>query len=159
MADVTHLSSDFDFEFGSWRVDHRRLRDRLVGCAEWDSFQGTSTTRPILGGSGNLEDNLLAMPGGDMRAVALRSFDPASGNWAIWWLSTTDPHQIDVPVIGRFSDGVGTFLADDTLRGAPVRLRFTWSRTDTDSPRWEQALSDDGGTSWETNWTMDFRRA
>jgi hypothetical protein len=30
---------------------------------------------------------------------------------------------------------------------------------DPANPRWEQAFSDDAGKSWETNWTMDFRRA
>jgi len=27
------------------------------------------------------------------------------------------------------------------------------------APRWEQALSVDGGATWETNWTMDFVRS
>ena len=156
MPDTDTPPADFDFAFRSWRVDHRRLRERLVGCTDWDSFSGTSTTRPIVGGFGNVEDNVLAMPDGEVRAVALRSFDRETGQWAIWWLSATAPHQIDVPVIGRFEDGVGIFLADDTLRGMPIRVRFTWSRTQTDSPRWEQAMSDDGGVSWETNWTIDF---
>ena len=68
------------------------------------------------------------------------------------------PHQLDVPVVGSFSDGVGIFYADDTLDGRPIRIRFTWRATDPDNPRWEQAFSADHGASWETNWTMDFSR-
>jgi hypothetical protein len=69
--------SDFDFQQGSWRVQHRRLKARLAGCTEWETFTGTSEQRPLLGGNGNIEDNLLLLPDGDYRAVALRSFDPA----------------------------------------------------------------------------------
>ena len=54
---------------------------------------------------------------------------------------------------------MGQFYADDTFDGRPIRLRFIWSRTDTQSPRWEQAMSADGGQTWEVNWTMDFTRA
>ena len=152
-------ATDFDFQQGRWTVRHRRLRERLVGCTDWQEFDGTCEQRAVLGGNGNIEDNLLHLPDGDYRAVALRSFDPASGDWAIWWLDSRDPHRIDVPVIGRFTDGVGTFFAEDQHDGRPARLRFTWSRTDTAAPRWEQALSVDGGATWEDNWTMDFARA
>ena len=62
------------------------------------------------------------------------------------------------PVIGKFEHGIGTFLAEDELDGRPIRLRFLWLATDTDTPRWEQAMSDDEGANWETNWTMDFKR-
>lgn len=153
------MSGDFDFQIGSWQVRHRRLKERLAGCTEWDEFDGTSDMRPILGGDGNVEDNVLHIPGGTYRAIALRSYDRAQDSWAIWWLDARSPHALDVPVIGRFDDGIGRFYADDTLGGRPIRLRFIWSRTDTASPRWEQAMSADGGTSWETNWTMDFTRA
>jgi len=40
-----------------------------------------------------------------------------------------------------------------------VLVRFLWLRTLTRAPRWEQAVSPDGGATWETNWTMDFTRA
>ena len=154
-----HRCPGFDFQTGQWRVRHRRLKSRLTGSTEWDAFDGTCEARPLLGGNGNIEDNWLDLPGGAYRAVALRSFDPASGTWSIWWLDGRAPHSLDIPVIGRFDDGVGTFLADEVLDGKPVKLRFLWLRTDTASPRWEQAMSDDGGASWETNWTMDFERA
>ncbi len=149
----------FDFQTGRWRVSHRRLRQRMAGCTEWDEFEGSCEARPILGGLGNIEDDWLDYPGGAYRAVALRSFDPATRSWAIWWLDGRWPHALDVPVIGRFEGGVGTFFADDEHEGRPIQLRFQWLRTDTDSPRWEQAMSADGGESWETNWIMDFRRA
>ncbi|RYD93519.1 MAG: DUF1579 domain-containing protein [Sphingomonadales bacterium] len=152
-------AADFDFQQGRWTVHHRRLKARLSGCTEWEEFPGTCEQRPILGGSGNVEDNLLHIASGSYRAIALRSFDAARGNWAIWWLDGRAPHALDAPVIGRFEDGVGSFYADDVLEGAPVRMRFLWLRTDTAAPRWEQALSADGGATWETNWTMDFTRA
>lgn len=158
MQPADEQTNGFDFEIGSWHVTHRRLRERLANCDEWEEFGGTSTTRAILGGNGNVEDNLLEFPDGTYRAIALRSFDPASGSWAIWWLASSDPHRLDVPVIGSFENGKGVFFADDVLRGEPVRVRFLWLRTQSESPRWEQAMSNDGGETWETNWTMDFNR-
>lgn len=153
------ISSDFDFEFGRWTVEHRRLKARLVGCDDWDVFTGTSETRAVLGGNGNIEDNLLHVPDGPYRAIAIRSFNAAQGTWAIWWLSALDPHSLDVPVIGRFTNGVGSFFAKDQFDDQPVTVRFLWLQTHTQTPRWEQALSRDDGATWETNWTMDFSRA
>src|SRR5262245_21891514 len=45
-------TSDFDFLRGDWLVRHRRLAERLVGSERWDTFDGTMTSRPILGGQG-----------------------------------------------------------------------------------------------------------
>jgi hypothetical protein len=53
---------------------------------------------------------------------------------------------------------VGIFLADDTFEGRPIRVRSIWSDITPVAARWQQAFSQDGGASWETNWIMDFRR-
>jgi hypothetical protein len=153
-----HAPGDFDFIVGDWRVTHRRLNARLAGCQTWTVFSGLSSTRPTLGGFGNVEDNLLHFPEGDVRALAMRSYDPATQAWSIWWLDGRRPHQLDVPVTGRFHHGVGTFHADDTLDGRPIRVRFTWRPNPGGHPTWEQAFSPDAGASWETNWTMEFQR-
>lgn len=150
--------TDFDFVLGDWRVRHRRLRERLCGCDDWVEFDGEMSTQHILGGFGNIEDNLLNFPEGGFRAVAVRAFDPVAATWSIWWLDGRFPGRLDVPVVGRFKDGVGTFLADDQLDGVPITVRFLWSRQSPDQLRWEQAFSTDGGQRWETNWTMDFYR-
>ncbi len=155
---MTAIPNDFDFEFGEWQVNHRRLRERLVGCTDWESFTGTADVRPILGGNGNIEDNWIEFPEGGYRAIALRSFDAASGTWAIWWLDARFPHQLDTPVTGRFEGDTGTFLARDSLRSLPILVRFRWLRGNRDQPRWEQAFSPDDGATWETNWEMQFRR-
>ena len=155
---IASAPSDFDFVIGDWHVRHRRLNERLANCREWTEFEGTMSTRKILGGYGNLEDNWLNFPDGAFRAVALRSFDPATETWAIWWLDGRFPGRLDVPVKGQFKDGVGTFYADDAIAGVAIKVRFLWSCSDAMTLRWEQAFSTDGGLTWETNWTMDFTR-
>lgn len=151
--------TDFDFIIGDWTVQHRRLNSRLTGCNDWTDFTGLSSTRKILGGFGNIEDNLLRFPEGDVRAVAVRSFDRNTRLWSIWWLDARNPHQLDVPVIGGFAGNTGTFYANDSLRGKPVRVRFLWNTNPGGNPTWEQALSEDSAATWETNWTMEFTRA
>lgn len=151
--------TDFDFLMGSWMVSHRRLKERLVGCSEWDTFQGTCVAQKTLGGFGNVDDNVLEMPSGTYRAVTIRSFDAKRGTWSIWWLDGRSPGSLDVPVVGRFERGVGTFLAEDSLNGRPIQVRFEWTRPYPDAPRWAQAFSPDAGKTWETNWVMDFARS
>ncbi len=149
---------DFDFIIGKWTVRHRRLNARLSGCDDWTEFSGTSSTRKILEGFGNVEDNILDFPEGPVRAAAFRSFDQVTRSWSIWWLDGRAPHRLDVPVVGAFSDNIGVFLADDTLDGRAIKVRFTWRRNAGGNPRWEQAFSGDDGSTWETNWTMEFVR-
>ncbi|MEQ1929430.1 MAG: DUF1579 domain-containing protein [Parvularculaceae bacterium] len=150
---------DFDFFFGRWRVAHRRLVDRLQGCDRWESFDGACVVQPLLGGRANIDDNLINLPAGFYRAATLRTYDPQTDQWSIWWLDGRRPRALDTPVVGRFTDGAGAFYADDSLNGRPIRVRFQWTRINSAAPRWDQAISADGGRSWETNWTMDFDRA
>jgi hypothetical protein len=151
--------NDFDFLVGHWTVHHRRLKERLANSHEWIEFEGTAVTQKIMGGYGTLDDNVLELPGGTYRGVGLRSFEPKSGTWSIWWLDSRTPlGPLDPPVRGAFRDGVGTFSGDDTFNGIPIRVRYTWSKITASSCHWEQGFSTDGGATWETNWIMDFKR-
>jgi hypothetical protein len=151
--------TDFDFIIGDWHVRHRRLNQRLMACTDWTEFEGVSTTHKILGGFGNVEDNILSFPDAQVRATAIRSFDAVTRTWAIWWLDGRVPQHMDVPVVGSFSGPMGIFFANDTLDGKPIKIRFTWNASSADSPIWEQAFSGDGGATWETNWVMQFTRS
>lgn len=148
---------DFDFLHGRWRVTHRRLRTRLAGDTQWDEFAGTCDAQPIIGGLGNIDDNVLDLPSGSYEAATLRLFDPASRLWSIWWVDARNP-GLEPPVRGRFHEGVGTFFGDDVFEGNPISVRFIWSGIGLRSARWEQAFSADGGATWENNWIMLFER-
>jgi hypothetical protein len=149
---------DWDFLVGRWNVAHRRLKARLAGCTEWDEFPGTCVNWTTLGGTGNVDDHLLELPGGTYRAMAVRALDEAAGQWLIWWLDAR-ALTIDPPMRGGFRNGIGTFLADETFNGRPIKVRFRWTEITPTSAKWEQAFSPDGGANWEANWYMDFTRA
>ena len=151
-------ASDFDFLPGEWKVHNRRLRERLGGSDEWDEFEATSVARHILGGCGN-EDEFHTDHEGGFVGMSFRFFDPSTRQWSIYWADSRRPGELDPPVYGVFSGDVGLFHGEDVHRGRPVLVRFTWSGVTTETPRWEQAFSDDGGRTWETNWVMDFSRA
>jgi hypothetical protein len=149
---------DFDFLMGDWRVHHRIKRP--VKDGQWAEFEGDCSERPLMGGRGNVEEHRFDRATGVTYGVAIRSYDPKTAEWAIWWIDSRLPHgAMDPPMKGRFRDGVGTFYSDSTLDGKPIKVRFLWIPGEADAPRWEQAYSEDGGATWTTNWTMAFRRA
>jgi hypothetical protein len=150
---------DFDFFVGEWRTHSRRLKERLVGSTEWEEFEGTIVSRRLMEGFANVDDTVFNTPEGIYRGVAPRAYDPKTGQWAIWWIDGRNPFgNLDPPLKGRFVNGIGTFYGDDTLRGKPIKMRFTWSHITRTSARWEQAFSPDGGKTWETNWQQRLER-
>lgn len=151
-------ATDFDFLMGSWNIRNLRLRERLAGCEEWDEFAATSVARPILEGMGNEDEFRTGFAGGYV-GMSFRFFDPESRAWSIYWADSRRTGLLEAPVIGGFSGDTGVFEGPDTFAGRPVLVRYTWSGVTTPSPRWEQALSDDGGETWEINWIMEFTRA
>lgn len=155
-----HTDADaagFDFLIGDWRVEHRRLKHRLVGDTAWEVFGGVMSCRPIIGGLGNVDDNLIEFPDGPYRAASLRLFDPVARTWSIWWADGRTG-RLDTPVTGRWQDGRGVFFADDVFAGRPIKVRFGWSEIGPRSALWTQAFSADGDSTWEPNWEMRFSR-
>jgi hypothetical protein len=161
MGTSVHAEStvrDFDFWFGSWKVHNWRLRERLAGSDEWDEFEATSEARPILDGLGNFDEFRTDYLGGFVGS-SMRFFDPETRQWWIYWADSRRSGELDPPVVGAFDGDVGIFEGSDTFEGRPILVRYTWSGVTTPTPRWEQAFSEDGGETWETNWIMDFTRS
>ena len=150
-------SQDFDFFMGRWNVRNRRLVLRLAGSDEWDEFDSKVAARLLPGGLGN-EDVFCTDYGGGFVGMSFRFYDPSTRRWSIYWADSRRPGLLEPPVTGSFSGDTGIFEGEDTFENRPIRVRFTWSRVISPRPRWEQAFSDDDGTTWETNWIMDFTR-
>ncbi len=146
---------DFDFLVGTWEVANRRLKVRHAGSGDWDEFPGRLTMRPMLGGQANVDE--VAFPTKGWSGLTLRLFNPATKQWSIYWVNSREV-VMTTPVVGSFRDGIGEFYGDDTDEGRAIRVRYRWSGITATSARWEQAFSTDGGRTWETNWTAQFRR-
>jgi hypothetical protein len=149
--------SDFDFVLGSWKIKNRMLARPLSGSSSWYEFDATSVNRPIWGGKANVEEWDGTSPKGRIQGMAVRLYDPAARQWSIYWADGRTG-ILGSPVVGSFKNGRGEFFSDGTFDGKKTRERVVWSRITSTSCRWEQAISIDGGKTWETNWIMDFTR-
>ncbi len=149
--------NDFDFLIGTWKVHHRRLKERLKESSEWEEFEGDTVDRKILNGLGNMDENIIYRETGPIHAVTMRLFDPQAQEWSLYW-ATGISGILEVPMIGGFKHGLGEFYSQEVFEGRHIFSRFIWSEITTTSCKWEQAFSADGGKTWETNWVMDFER-
>lgn len=143
---------DFDFLAGSWKISHRRLKGK-----EWDEFRGEATCWTILGGVGSVEE--LRIPARDFSGMGLRLLDLEKKIWSDYWVNGKSGVLGAAGLTGLFKDGVGTFEADDVDGDQPIKVRGVWDRITPKSCRWHQAVSRDGGKTWEGNWFMDWVRA
>ncbi len=150
-------SKDWAFEYGTWRTHYRILAKRLVHSHDWYDCYGTSIVQPFWGTAGNLEDGDLKCPHRYIGGMTLRMYNPRSHQWTLWW-ATQELGVSPPPQVGHFdANGVGRFYAYDTWRGTPIINRYRWTKVNG-NPRFEQAVSTDGGKTWETNWTTDYVR-
>jgi hypothetical protein len=144
---------DFDFWIGRWSVRNEKLKGRLCGSTEWETFPATAEASLLPGRMGNI-DSFIA---GDFVGMTVRLFDRVNDRWSIYWADNRRG-IFDPPVIGGFRDGVGIFEGDDMHERTPVRVRFRWTHDTPRTARWEQAFSADSGATWETNWIMSMTR-
>jgi hypothetical protein len=156
-------ANDFDFFIGQWHIKNLRLKQRLVGCNEWETFDATGHARKLPGGIGNYDDFIAKNWRPGFVGMSFRVFSPETKKWSIYWLDNVtgglDVHgHLTVPVVGEFKNGVGIFESDDTLNGQAIRVRYKWSNITANTARWEQAFSSDGGVTWECNWVMEHVR-
>jgi hypothetical protein len=149
---------DFDFEVGSWKIHLKKLMHPLTGSTTWVQFDGTSVTRKVWNGRSQIEEFETDSPSGHIEGLTLRLYDPQSHQWSLYWANSKDGRMFP-PQIGQFQDGVGEFYGTDTLNGKLIFVRFIWSKTNSNSPHFEQSFSDDGGKTWEVNWITDQTRA
>jgi hypothetical protein len=148
---------DFDFQTGHWRIHNRRLKERLQGCTEWETFEATQEARLLAGGLGNV-DSFITDHWPGFAGMSLRLYNPRTRRWSIYWGSNRID-GLEPPAVGSFdADGVGVFEGRQELDGRPILVRFTWSHITRNGARWEQAFSPDDGKTWETNWYMTMTR-
>jgi hypothetical protein len=158
-AKVRDGSHDFDFIYGKWRMPNHRLVKRLAGSHEWDDFVTCDEATALPGGIGDM-DIMRATYWPNFVGVTVRTYDPQTGLWRLYWFDNRFSHGVmDPPVIGKFDGNVGVFKGNSTFDGKPIIMRFIWTLNPKGSKvvaKWEQAFSADGGKTWETNWQNEL---
>jgi hypothetical protein len=170
---------DFDFDFGTWNMHIRRLRHPLTDSGSWFEMNGTTTVSKVWGGKANIaevEADRLGGPGGTggpgnpndtngpndpnahLELLALRLYNPQAHQWSISF-ATSNVGLLSVPCIGEFNKGIGEFIDQEPYGDRNILVHFNIQSLAADKAHSEQAFSNDGGKTWETNWINDYTRA
>ena len=149
---------DFHFNFGTWQTHVKRLLRPLTGSTTWVDYEGTSVVSKVWDGRASVFELDVDGPAGRIRGVGLRLYNPETRQWSLNWANGHDG-IMTAPMIGEFKNGRGDFFGQELLDGRLIYTRNSFLDITTDSARFEQAYSDDGGKTWEVNWIMTFKRA
>lgn len=142
---------DFDFEIGTWKTHLKRLVHPLTGSTTWTEYEGTTVVRKVWNGKANLAELEADGPTGHLEVLSLRLYDPQAHQWSLNAVNSR-VGTLGVPTIGDFKDGRGEFFDTEPFNGRSVLVRNVWSDITSDSCRFEQSFSTDGGKTWEVNW-------
>jgi hypothetical protein len=148
---------DFDFNFGVWKTHVKRLLHPLTGVSSWAEYDGTSVVSKVWDGRASLLELDVDGPAGHLEGFGLRLYNPQSHQWSLNWVSGA-AGEFDQPMIGQFEGGRGEFVDQELFSGKVILARNEFSDISADSARFQQAFSEDGARSWETNWVMTFAR-
>lgn len=156
-SELRDRSHDFDFNLGVWKTHITRLQHPLAGSNIWVDYDGTSDVKPVWNGRASLFELEATGSTGHIEGVGLRLYNPKSRQWSLNWANSTDG-VMTKPMVGGFVDGQGQFFDQEEFQGRFILTRNGFSAIKPNSSRFEQAFSDDGGKTWETNWVMTFGR-
>jgi hypothetical protein len=138
-------SKQLDFWLGEWELSfiedgkpgksRNRVTKILDGCAVLEEFSGA--------------------PGTKLDGRSVSTFNRATGQWKQAWVDNT----------ASFLDFSGGLVDDQMVfwrkfrRGdAEIWQRMVFQDVKRDSLKWLWQLSNDGGTTWKTNWEIDYKR-
>lgn len=142
---------DSDWEFGNWKIHIKRLQRPFTGSTTCTELDGTVAVRKVWSGRANLAEIEADGSGGHLQFLSLRLYNPQSRQWSLNFASSNSG-TVSVPMMGEFKNGRGEFYDQEPFNDRAILVRFTFSATSSNSGRSEQAFSNDGGKTWETNW-------
>ena len=148
---------DFDFSIGTWKTHISRLLHPLNGSTTWAEYDGISVVRRVWDGRANLLELEVSGPAGRIEGAGLRLYNPQSHQWSLNWVNSRDG-ILNRPMIGEFQGAQGEFYDQESFGGRAIFARNRFLDITPNSCRFEQAFSEDGGKTWETNWVMTFTR-
>lgn len=102
-----------------------------------------------------------------IKGYSLRHYDPLKQKWVLYLNWPGENSSGSSSLEGSFRHGRGEFFAQGADTGAnwlskwmarDKVARYTFSDITSDSLRWDNAYSNDGGKTWKYGWIMEFSR-
>jgi hypothetical protein len=144
----TAESKQLDFWVGEWELttlgppgagvgnkSRNRITKIMDGCAVLEQFTG--------GGASKLNGH------------SVSAYDRATKQWKQTWVDNTASY---LDFVGGVVDGNMSFWREADRQGKKVKQRMVWKDVKADSLKWLWQSSADGGTTWSTQWEIDYRR-
>jgi hypothetical protein len=157
-ATTPEVNHDFDFVFGKWNEHTTRLQHPLTGSKTWIEMNGKSKAYKLWNGRGNLTELESDGPDGHLELLALRLYNPQAHQWNLTF-ATSKVGILGLPALaGEFKGGRGDFYDQELYNDKAIWVRFSVFPISPDAMQSEQAFSDDGGKTWETNWINKYSR-
>jgi hypothetical protein len=157
-ADEASGAHAMDFDFGRWKTHSSRLMHPLTGSTDWKDMDGFTVVKPIWNGRGNIAEYKGDGAAGHVELLALRSYDPTSDQWYLYF-SHPNTGTVDVmPGVGVAKNGRIDFYDQETMNGKAIWIRFSIWNISRDTAQSEQAFSADAGKTWEVNWVNKYTR-
>ena len=147
----------FDFDLGTWHSQSSRLMHPLTGSTTWADLEGQTVVHRVWGGRANLAEYVGDGPAGHVQLLALRWFNPNTHEWNLDF-ATPNVGMLGEPGVGKCKNGRCEFYDQEEINGRYVWIRFSIWKISDDSAQSEQAFSEDGGKTWETNWINKYKR-
>jgi hypothetical protein len=148
----------FDFDLGAWETHSSRLLHPLTGSTTWADLNGHTVIHRVWAGRASLAEYNADGPAGHVELLALHWFNPNTHEWNLDFATPNVGTLGEVPGVGRCNDGRCEFYDQEQINGRYVWVRFSIWKISDDSIQSEQAFSDDGGGTWETNWINKYSR-
>jgi hypothetical protein len=148
---------DFDFNIATWNTHIRRLVHPLSGSTATVDFDGTVATHKIWNGRAQFEEIEASGPAGHFKGLTLFLYNPLSHQWSQTFASIDDG-TLNPSAIGEFKDGRAELFDQETFNDRSIFVRGVWSNFTPDTHTFEQSFSNDGGKTWETNFSGSLTR-
>jgi len=94
----------FDFEFGTWHAQLKRLQHPLTGSHTWVNYDGSAIVGKLWNGRANFGEFEVASSTMHPEGLSLRLYNSRPPQWNISWANSRDG-ILTTPMIGEFKEG------------------------------------------------------
>src|SRR4051812_11709742 len=139
-------SHQMDFWLGDWDLSYTQ---------DGQALHSRNHVSRILGGCAVLEE-FTGAPGIALDGHSVSTFDRTAARWKQTWVDNEGSY---LDFTGGLVEGRMVLSREAVAKGKRMHQRMVFQDIQRDSFTWLWQRSEDGGTTWSTQWEIAYRRA